>query len=261
MGLKGTGNPAMPPYNNGPYQWDQHLTLTKNLSLNPERFTLTENFAKRPQLNATIDQVFTVEAARACNQSFEILGTNASDDDVIFSATVGGIQLQTDGGSADQIIVLPHLDTNLSAWTGVKWGTENQVIWEAVIRTGAIATLTIWAGLKLTNTEVVATDDDQVYFRFDSTDDTVWKMIDSIAGTDTATASDVTVAANTNYHFRIEIDSSRKAHFFINDDEKYVSGALTDDVDLIPYIGVQSDSAATDILNIVSTQISRIIFE
>jgi hypothetical protein len=115
--------------------------------------------------------------------------------------------------------------------------------------------------LKLTNTEAVATDDDQAFFRFDSTDDTTWKCVSSVAGTDTSADSGLTVAANTTYHLRIEIDSDRKAHFFINDDEVAISAALTNDVDLIPYVGVQGDTTAAKTIHLAKQKISRIIFE
>jgi len=253
-GLRATnGNPAAPPYRNGPYTNDQGLTQTGRWTENPNRFFLLENFNHLPQLNGSVSIVY--------NRNFEILGTNASDDDVTFATTVGGVQLQTDGADNDQVIVLPHLDTSQTAWAGVLWGTENQVIWEAVIRTAAIATETIWAGLKLTDTSVIATDDDQVMFRGATATDTNWQLIYSIGGTDVAVDSGVAIAANTNYHFRIEIDSDRKAHFWINDQEVATSTALTNDVDLIPYIGLQANSGAAKTMNIVWEKISRIIFE
>jgi len=252
-GLRSKRGQAAPPYTSGPYEWDQDLTMNGRFTENPNRFVLVERFNRLPQLNASVGV--------AANLDFEILGTNASDDDVTFAATIGGVQLQTDGADNDQVIVLPHLDTSQSAWTGVKWGTENQVVWECVIRTSAITACTIWAGLKLTNTSVIATDDDQAFFRYAAASDTNWQCEYSIGGTDTEADSGVAVAANTNVYFRIEIDSDRKAHFFINDNEVAVSTALTDDVDLIPYVGIHANAAAAKTLNLVSEKISRIIFE
>lgn len=252
---------ASPPFTAGPYEWDQAVILQKPAVESYKRYTLEENFSLLPRLNASIDDVYTAEEARAANKHFELLGTNAADANVTFATTVGGASLVTAGADNDQMIVFPHLDTKTTAWTGIKWGTENQVIWEAVIRTDAITTCTIWAGLKLTNTSVIATDDDQVIFRYAAASDTYWNMIDSIGGTDTATVSDVAVAANTNYYFKIEIDEDRKAHFFINNEEKYISGALTDDVDLIPYVGIHANTGAAKTLNLVKEKISRIIFE
>lgn len=229
--------------------------ISSKVNTDPERYELVETFQRLPSLNASIGV--------ATNLDFEVLGTNASADDVSHSTTVAGIQLQTDGAQNDQVIILPHLDTSQSGWTGIKWGTENQVIWECVLRTAAsVADVTIWAGLKLTNTSVVATDANQAFFRFDGAVAN-WEATYSIAGTDTEVNSGIAVSANTTYYLRIEIDSSRKAHFFIDDKEVAVSTALTNDIDLIPYVGVQETAAGGGAKTIVlcKEKISRIIYE
>ena len=236
--------------------WDfkKNINVRGYSSFNADRYTLVEYFIRLPQLNASVDVT--------TNLDFEVLGTNASNDDVTFSSTIAGIQLQTDTTTGDQVIVLPHLDSNQSAWTGIKWGTENQVIWECMLRTdSSVADLIIWAGLKLTNTSTVATDDDQIFFRFD-TAVANWEATYSIADTDTETDTGVAVSASTNYKLKIEIDSDRKGHFYIND--KYVAGtssALTNDVDLIPYVGVQAATDAAKTIHLCYEKISRIIFE
>jgi len=227
----------------------------ESASQSSDRYYLEEFFKQRPAANADIGVDTNID--------FEILGTNASADDVTYDATNAGLLLTTDGADNDQIIILPHLDTNQTAWTGIKWGTENQVIWESTIKTGAsIATVLIWAGLKLTNTPVIATDDDQAFFRF-STDDTntTWRIITSRAGTDTNTDSGVTVAVNTTYKFKIKINSSRVPEFYINDTLVYTGAALTNDIDLIPYLGIQSLSAAADTMIVNYQKISRDLFE
>lgn len=217
-----------------------------------ERYFLEEDFKQLPSINASIGV--------ATNLDFEVLGLNASADDVTYSATLGAIQLQTDGGVNDQVIIAPHLDTNQSAWTGILWGTENEVIWEAVIRTDVITSIVIWAGLKLTNVSGVAADDDQVFFRFDA-GIANWEAVSSIADTDVETDTNVPVVADTTYHLKIEIDSARKAKFHINDSVVHVTEPLTDDVALIPYIGVENTAGSTRILNVSRQKISRIIFE
>lgn len=251
------------------------IKVEGNFSRSPERYYLEEFFEKRPALNAAIATAYdnadatnatntAITTARVvANKQFEILGTNASADDITFDATNAALLLTTDGADNDQIIILPHLDTNQTAWSGVKWGTENEVIWEGSIKTGAtVATVLIWAGLKLTNTPVIATDADQVFFRYSTDDsDAGWVVESSIGGTDTAKASGVTCAADTTYRFRIEIDSSRKAHCYINDKLVEVTTALTNDVDFIPYIGLQSLSTAADTLLVNYQKISRVLFE
>lgn len=180
----------------------------------------------------------------ASDQNFEVLGTNASSDDVTYYAE-GGIDLETDGADGDGVIILPHLDSNQTGWSQITWGTDKEVRWECSIKTGAaITTCIIWAGLKLTNTDVVITDADQAYFRYeDGINDGEWQAVNSIADTDDAHDTNVAVAINTVYHLVIEIDSSRVAKFYINGALVETSTALTDAVDLIPYIAIEEDGA------------------
>lgn len=246
------------------------------------RYYLSEYFTQLPALNAGIANV-------TANKDFEILGTNVSSDDITFSTTEGGAQLQTDGADNDQVIVLPHLDASQSAWTGINWGTENQTHWACAIRTGAniadIADMSFWAGLKLTNTPVYATDDDQAYFLYSSNDDMGalttngnLHFVYSVAGTDYITNLGIAVAASTIYRFRIEFDSNRKIKIYVNETQyglvtsataggakqsysKQLSLAMTDDIDLIPYVGVQALTGSTKQITLCYEHISRVLYE
>lgn len=232
--------------------------ISSDVSTNAERYELVENFARKPGINGDIQN--SAESTRMiANPDFEVLGTGGTTDDVTFSTTTGGLLLTTDSSASQQVIIAPHLDTGQTAWTNIGWGTENQVIWEAVIRTGAsVASIVIWAGLKLTNTEAIATDADQAYFRFDA-GVANWETVTTVGNVaDTEVNTGVVVAINTNYYFRIEIDSDRKPHYFINDKEVNVGAALTNDVNLIPYIGVEGNAKT---LYVIKEKISRIIFE
>lgn len=203
------------------------------------------------QLNASIGD--TVD------HDFEILGTNASNDDVTYYAE-GGLTLETDGADGDEVIVLPHLDADVTPWTSVTWGTDQEVRWECRVRTGAnITNAIIWAGLKLTNTEVTATDADQVFFRYeDDNNDGEWEAVSSVGGSDDEHDTGVVVAVDTEYHLMIEIQSDRTAKFYINGTLVETSGVLTDAIDLIPYIGVATDgAAAAKSLHVRGQSISR----
>ena len=248
---KGDGGPASPPYSSGPLETDTSIVFNEPAVDSYKRYVLEENFNRLPQASGS--------TAYSVSSDFEIVGTGASDDDVTFAADHGGIDMETDASGSQQVILAPHLTSGLTAWTGVKWGNENQVIWECVIRTGAsIASIIIWAGLKLTNDQDITTDDDQAFFRFDA-GETVWETVHSVGGVaDTEFSTDVTVSADTNYYLKIAIDSERKPHFYIDNKEVYVGAALTNDVNLIPYIGVEGNAKT---LYVVKTKISRIIFE
>ena len=251
------------------------------------RVYFDEWFLQRPGLNANIDQVSTVEVQRALNRNWEALGTNVTTALVTFASTSAGILATTAGADQDQAIITPHLDTAATAWAGCQWGTENEVHFETSIMLPAIDNQKVWAGLKLTNDQLVATDDDQIYFKFQTdatnseafTDFTKWHFVHSIGGTDYISQLPITVAANTPYHLKITIDSDRKASIFVNGVQYNVtttsgstggtavttgttpSTALTDDIDLIPYVGIEAGAAAAEAVNCHYVCCSRNVYE
>ena len=259
---------------------------------------LYEAFYQRPGLNAIniidpdADSASALAITQAANKNFETLGTNYTTALTTFSATQAGIVMTTATADQDQGILLPHLDTNQTAWSGTKWGTENQVEWECSISLPALDNQKVWAGLKLTNDQLVATDANQMFFKYQTdatnseafTDFTKWHFVHSVGGTDFISQLPITVAADTQYHFKIEVDSDRKAAIFVNGIQYNVTttsgstggtavtavqpgkaavktGALTDDIDLIPYIGIENGAAAAEVLNVHYQAISRNVFE
>mgnify|MGYP003128365174 FL=1 len=257
------------------------------------RVYLDEWFLQRPGLNANIDQVSTVEVQRALNRNWEALGTNMTTALCTFAGTSGGVKATTAGADQDQAILTPHLDTAATAWAGCLWGTENEVHWETSIQLPAIDNQNVWAGLKLTNAPELATDDDQAYFNFLTdadnsgqafTDFTKLHFIHSVGGTDYISQLPITVAANTIYHLKIEIDSDRKAAIFVNGVQYNVattagstggtavtavqpgvqaakSNALTNDVDFIPYNGIEANAGAAEALISHYICMSRNVYE
>ena len=185
-------------------------------------------------------------AAYTVDKFFEILGMNASSDDVTFSPE-GGLICETDGADGDEVIILPHLTANLSPWTSTTWGTDKEVIWECDITSGSnITNCIIWAGLKLTNTEVPGTDNDEVFFRYeDDVNGGEWQVIEDNGGAAyVATDTGYAAAINTRYHLKIIISAARVASCYINDQLVRTTAALAAAADLIPYIGVAADGAA-----------------
>jgi len=258
------------------------------------RYYLEEWFNRRPGLNANLDQAATIEVQRTLSYDFEALGTNMTSALCTFGATTGGILATTAGADADQAIVCPHLDDDgtadtgaITAWSGVQWGTENETHWETSIMLPALDNQKVWAGLKLTNDQLVATDDDQAYFKYQTdatnseafTDYAKWHFVHSIGGTDYISVLPITVAINTPYHFKIEVDSDRKASIFVNGIQYNVTttaastggtavttgttptAALTDDVDLIPYVGIEAGAAAAEAVNVHYVACSRNVYE
>lgn len=225
------------------------------------RFTLEWVGGQRgkPGLNADIQNA--AEATREiADPDFEILGTNATSGSSSFN-TSGGIKLTTAGADNDQAILVPHLDVAQSAWNVVLWPTSKSLIWEADILTDASVTAMIfWLGLKLTNTPVIATDNDQVFVRYQDTQNSAkFQVVSSIGGVDTTTnTTGSAVATATAYRVRIAINSSRVAKVYIDGTLVLTTTALTS-VDLIPYIGVQaSGAAAAKSITIRRQMISRL---
>jgi len=262
------------------------------------RYYLYESFAKKPGLNAVsiidpdADSASALAAYVIANRDFETLGTNMTTALTTFPGTSAGIKMTTAGADQDQAILLPHLDANMSAWSKVLWGTENSVEWECSIMLPALDNQKVWAGLKLTNDQLVATDDDQIFFKFQSdatnseafTTFANWHLVHSIGGTDYISKLPIAVAANTPYHLKIKIDSDRKATCFVNGIQYNItstagstggtavtaveagkaatkSAALTNDVDLIPYIGIEAGAAAAEAIDVHWTSISRHVYE
>ena len=262
------------------------------------RYYLEEYFSKKPALNAVAiidpdaDSASDLAAFVIANRDFETLGTNYTTALTTYATTSAGILMTTATADQDQAILLPHLDTNQSAWAKVLWGTENQVEWECSIQVAQTDNEKVWCGLKLTNDQLVASDDDKAFFKFATdatngeslTSATKWNFVHSIGGTDYISILPITVAANTPYHFKIKIDSDRKATIFVNGIQYNVtttsgstggtavtavqpgkeaakSAALTNDVNLIPYIGIENGDAAAAVLNVHYTAISRHVYE
>jgi len=237
------------------------------------RCVLTEFFKLSPALNAVIvlpgsDTTGPTAAAflayTKANKDFEVLGTNATTATAALSTT-GGVTLTTTTGANDQVIVLPHLGTPTTSWTSTLWDTAKSSTFEAGIKTGATVTsYTAWLGYKLTNTSVVATDDDQVFFNVISGTSTTWNYNYSIAGTDYAYPIPASVfgalAASTFAKFRIEIYSDRTHMGFIND--KAIGPnpfpALTSLTTFIPYVGVQTNTTAARAMDLKYLECSRL---
>ena len=274
------------------------------------RYYLYESFAKKPGLNAVAiidadaNSASDLAAYTIVNKDFETLGTNYTTALTTYPGTQAGILMTTATADQDQAILLPHLDTNQSAWAKVLWGTENQVEWECSINLAATDNQKVWAGLKLTNDQLPQTDADQAYFYYasDATngqlidDYSPWYFIYSVNGTDYLTNTGISVAASTNYHLKISIDSDRKPSIFINGVQKSVTtsaitafdgstsvtgttqatiaanysagnantqkgAALKNDINLIPYVGIEAGDGAAAAVNVSYSTISRLLFE
>lgn len=217
-----------------------------------DRLVIQENFLQRPGIAANISapaadtySTATAELNIDKNKAWLVQGTNMTSALATFAAG-GGVTLTTAGASADQGILAPHSKTGESAWNAITFKTDDKLEFDVRIKTGAnITAATIWAGFKLTNTGTTATDDDQVFFRYqDTVNSGKWQAVDSTGGTDNAQDTGITAAVSTAYHLLITVDANRIPRYYINDALVAKGNALTTGVTLIPFIGVQAGAAA-----------------
>jgi hypothetical protein len=207
-----------------------------------------------------------------------------------------GIKLST-GTTDNDFTVLTPRDaeaempggSDSSAWSSVGFGTENKTEFSCAISTaGSIADVSIYAGLKLTEMGTYANDANQAYFLYASNDDHGslttngnLHFIYSVGGTDYVTNLGIAVAASTVYRLRISIDETRRVSVFVNNtqygltstDTGTTSGGvtetdstkksliMTDDIDFLPFIGVQTHTTATKGIQVGYVKISRDLYE
>lgn len=229
------------------------------------RHELVERFEKTPILNADILITATAPTLAQmaliwrANPNFEVLGTNMTTA-LCTHSTGGGITLTTAGADEDQGIVTPHLDALATSWATTDWSTDDKVIFETNIKTAAnISDLIIWAGLKLTNDNVVATDNEQAFVRYEAgVASGVFQLITSDNGTDTTTNTTVTVAVSTDYHIKLVVNGDRDVILFINGVQvARVAAALGTAHDLIPYIGLEAGAAAAKAITVRGLKLSK----
>ena len=213
-------------------------------------------------------------------------------------ASFAGIKLVTGSTDNDYTVLTPRdAETELptgfdsSAWSSVPFGTENKIDFSCGISTSSTITETaIWAGLKLTEVGTIATDADQAYFLYSSDDDAQTgtlttngnlHFVYSVGGVDHITDLGIAITTNTVYKLRISFDETRRISVFVNNTQHGLTSTpttttaggvtetnsrkksliMTDDIDLIPFIGVQALSASGRGIQIGYVKLSRDLFE
>ena len=240
---------------------------------------------------------FVIDPYITPNQNFVLGGNNAGGVQVSSNTgrepSFAGIKLVTGSTDNDFTVLTPRdAETEMpggvdsSAWSAVPFGTENKIEFSCAISTGSTITdSAIWAGLKLTEVGTYATDANQAYFLYASNDDLGalttngnLHFVYSVAGTDYITDLGITVTASTVYNLRISFDENRKISVFVNNIQYGLvttataggatqsvsttrSLAMTDDVDLIPFIGVQTLTTSSRGIQIGFVKISRDLYE
>lgn len=221
---------------------------------NMRKYCLYEDFSTLPDATQ----------ANLKDQHFDVTpAVNGTGTPTVAFLDRGGIVIGTSAADAgadnDGAVLFPLTSSRWGVKTSNGWRAvaDKKLRLETVIRTGAsIANYAIIFGLKLTNTEVYKTDDDQVLFVFDTdavdidtglagmgvdvaAGMTTWYTVCSVGGVDGSANLGVTVAAATDYHLAIEIGTDLKARLYINDVLVYTcETALTTAATFVPYFGV-----------------------
>jgi hypothetical protein len=212
------------------------------------------------------------------NPIYTLTGTGTPNVSYDTSNGYGGMLLTTSATNLHQAIVHPNSSSGHNALnsgvfkTGSRLEFQTSVIFPVVPGTLDYSFL---AGLKLTDTPLVATDDNQAMFIFGNStalvgastlaSTTNFLFAYSIGGTDYITDLGLPVVANREYHLKFSMDKNRKIKVFINGiqfgltstsgsmgttatntyDE---STALTTNISLYPVVGIQTTGAAESVV-------------
>lgn len=209
-----------------------------------DKYKLEEYFYQKPGINA--DLANTSEATRViANRNFEIQGDGNTSALCTFDSQRTGILLTTDTTDNDEMFIMPHTDSNQSAWYNIGWGTDDEVVWECAVTlhgTAATAKNTVRYVAGLGGDAAMDGHDssyldaehnhsqfvDAAYFYYDSDNSaatdmlryqsttTTWHFVYNVNGTDYVTNLGVLVTEGNTYKFKIEIASDRTVKAYIN---------------------------------------------
>jgi hypothetical protein len=224
-------------------------------------YVLRDTFVQRPILSGDYDPSTINQAAvrllTGANRDFSVAGTAATASVL---AVGGGVTLTTATSTNDQSILQPRVDINSIAqtqWRTAGFTAAKQLRFRALVSLSNVASVRFMAGLKLTNTPTLATDDDQAMFHFDTAVGTAWRVVDSNAGTDNTQAVGVTVAATTDYLLDIVVKEAIPT-YYINRVKVAGGKALkTADATLIPFVGIQTLTTAAKAFTIKHLLVAR----
>lgn len=243
---------------------------------------------------------FIIDPYITPNQNFVLGGTSSGSIQISSSSgrstDFAGIKLVTASTDNDFTVLAPRdgeaeMPNNFdsSAWASVAFGTENRIQLDCAVSTGGTITdSATWAGLKLTEVGAYATDANQAYFLY-ATDDDLGALttngnlhfIYSVSGVDYITDLGIAVTSSTVYKLRISIDETRRISVFVNNTQYGLTSTpttttaggvtetnsrkksliMTDDIDLLPFIGIQTLSAAGRGMQIGFIKMSRDLYE
>jgi hypothetical protein len=195
--------------------------------------------------------------------NFVVTGTNSADGNITFNSLDGGMRfaagLLAGPVDGDQCIARGVV----GSLAGNVMHAQLQPFFVADLRfsTGTTPSalhtqnMRLFSGLKLTSTDVETTDADQAYISFDANATTAgaWRTISSVSNVDTVRIhGSGGPVAGRRYTLAVFLDSSRRAHFYLNNARLRVSDPLLSTLNTLkPCFGIALRGAAVSKVMVV----------
>jgi len=172
-----------------------------------------------------------------------------ADGDVNLDVTNGGaLRLDTAAVDGDQVVLEARQGTSIFG-DAAFWDTDLETGFVATVRldtdANSLHNVRIFMGLKITNTDVLITDDDQAIWHMEAdalTAPQPWSTVTSDNDQD-VTRLYSNAVASTVVGLGVLLDRSRRPHYFFNGNHVGTGAALRSLTTLRPFIGVAARGA------------------
>lgn len=248
------------------------------------RIFFRQEFGQLPARSSVYNAYSPKSSGRQVNQEWLVSGANIhgfnSSRGVYFDTSGDGLMwMAASSKSSNRVLIKPRpnaaVNRAYSKFASMLWGTDEQVWFEAMLKTSAVAgsaTVTsgeyIQMGLVLTHTfdthsgaTPTITDADRVTFVRDNRKSaTRLYVLMSNTGADTFYDTGVDLASSTRYRLQLELQADRTVRAYVNNALKVQTGAMKTGVNLIPHISmrVTGNMAAHGRLGCYYTEISKV---
>ena len=264
-----------------------NLIVSNGFVRNPERYYIEEYFLQKPELKGVLGKKLTnPDASHTDNEAIQLASMAAnknfecSNDKVTFNTNCPGIIVKTGSSSTNKAIIEPHSNSNQ---TILKQGflTQNKIEWECALKIDSTTDVKVWAGLKKTNAQLMATDTDQAFFKYqrdDTNGDGISDSLNlhfiySIGNKDYSTDLGININSSTIYRLKIVINKAKEVTVFVNEKQysltiqEFTTKGLTEsninqkslpltDGALLPIIGVETGTNSEKTIKIYYQKIS-----
>jgi hypothetical protein len=168
----------------------------------------------------------------------------------------GGLKMTVNSLSSRKLWLRPYAKAGFSGLGVIKFGTEDESYMAVRLRTGAaITTMQLTVGFMLThgtaaadrlNADSVMTDANAVRFIYNATKSATALYGVENVGSTTATVTElpgVTWAIDTDFYLQLAMQTDRTCQMWVNGVLVHTTAALTNDIDLIPFVSLRNATA------------------